>query len=99
MHYRLPFLSYLPLRAANAYLRLTGRGTNYTDASYAPTHWSLARAFRRRPELRWRYVTPADLALTTLGAAWHYRLGVAALGRFPWLWVISKVFLLVAVKQ
>ena len=36
VHYGLPFLSYLPLPLANRYLRLTRRGKDYSDASYAP---------------------------------------------------------------
>lgn len=98
-HYHLPFLSYLPLSWANRYLRWTGRGTDYTDASYAPTYWRLCRLLRERRELRFQFVLPADLRWTTAGAAWHYRLGVAALRRFPALWAISKAFLVVAVKH
>jgi SAM-dependent methyltransferase len=99
VHYRLPFLAYLPLRLANLYLRVTGRGTDYTDASYSPTYWRLNRLLRARPELRFQYVLPADLTLTTAGGAWHYRAGVAAIRRLPWLWAVSKAFLVVAVKH
>jgi 2-polyprenyl-3-methyl-5-hydroxy-6-metoxy-1,4-benzoquinol methylase len=98
-HYFLPFLSYLPLRLANGYLRLTGRGTDYTDASYAPTYFRLNRLLRARKELSFQYVLPADVSLAMAGRSWHYRLGVAALRRFPWLWAISKAFLVVAVKR
>ncbi len=99
VHYRLPFLSYLPLRLANLYLRWTGRGTDYTDASYAPTYWGLNRLLRQCPEMTFRYVLPADVSLATHGRSWHYRAGVAALRRCPWLWAISKVFLVVGVKR
>ena len=47
VHYYLPFLSYLPLRLANWYLRLTGPGSDYTDASYAPTYFGLKRLLRK----------------------------------------------------
>jgi len=99
VHYRLPFLSYLPLRLANLYLRVTGKGSDYTDASFAPTYWRMKRLLRARPELEYRFVLPADLALTTAGNAWHYRCGAAAIRRMPWLWAISKAFLVVAVKH
>jgi 2-polyprenyl-3-methyl-5-hydroxy-6-metoxy-1,4-benzoquinol methylase len=99
VHYGLPFLSYLPLVWANRYLRLTGRGTDYTDASYARTYWGLNRLLRQRAELTFRYVLPADLSLATCGRAWHYRLGVAALRRCPWLWAISKALLVVLQKK
>ena len=98
VHYGLPFLSYLPLAWANAYLRLTGRGTDYTDASYTRTYWGLNRLLRQRPELTFRYVLPADLSLATCGRAWHYRLGAAAIRRFPSLWAISKALLVVLQK-
>jgi 2-polyprenyl-3-methyl-5-hydroxy-6-metoxy-1,4-benzoquinol methylase len=99
VHYRLPFLSYLPLPVANWYLRLTGRGTDYTDASYAPTVFRIRRLFAKRPELSFRLVPPANVSLATLGASLHYRLGIASLRWCPCLWAISKVFLIVAVKQ
>ena len=99
VHYRLPFLSYLPLSWANAYLRLTGRGTDYTDASYAPTYWGLSRLLRQQRELSFQYVLPADLALTARGQSWLYRTGFAAIKSFPWLWAISKSLLVVAVKN
>ncbi len=98
VHYGLPFLSYLPLRIANLYLRFTGRGTDYTDASYAPTYFSLNRMLRARPELSFRYVLPADLTLATKGRCLHYRLGVSLIKRWPWLWAVSKSFLVVAKK-
>lgn len=99
VHYELPFLSYLPLSVANRYLRLTRRGTDYTDASFAPTWLGLRRLLAARPELAWRFVLPADMSLATFGGSLQYRLGAAALRRFPCLWVISKMFVVVAVKQ
>jgi len=33
------------------------------------------------------------------GGSWHYRWGVAAIRRCPWLWAISKAFLVIAVKR
>jgi hypothetical protein len=44
-------------------------------------------------------VLPADLSLASSGGALHYRLGFAAIKRFPWLWAISKAFLVLAVKH
>jgi ubiquinone/menaquinone biosynthesis C-methylase UbiE len=41
-HYRLPFLSWLPRRGADAYLRVTGRGKDYD--CYLPTHRGLRQA-------------------------------------------------------
>ena len=99
VHYHLPFLSYLPVPLANRYLKWTGRGTDYTDASYAPTYWKLRRLLDMRSELRYELVLPADVTLAANGGALHYRLGVAAIRRVPALWAISKAFLVIAVKN
>ena len=99
VHYRLPVLSYLPLPLANAYLRASGRGTDYTDASYAPTYFGLRHMLDEHPELAYEFVLPANLSLAANGQALHYKLGVAAIRRFPALWAISKAFLVMAVKR
>jgi hypothetical protein len=99
VHYGLPMLSYLPLGLANRYLRWTGRGTDYTDASYAPTWFSLNRMLRARPELSFRYVLPAHLELATAGRSFHYRLGAALIRRIPWLWAVSKSLLVIARRE
>ena len=96
-HYDLPFLSWLPLPIANAYLRLTRKGTSYEDASYAPTYWSLKRALRRSG-LEFEFVLPAVPEAAVAGTPWHYRLGMAVLRRMPILWCISKALLVVARK-
>ncbi len=97
-HYRLPFLSYLPLPLANRYLRITGRGTDYADASYAPTYGRL-RSMLEAAGLEVHFVVPRDLSLTVEGPALHYRIGAFVLERLPWLWRISKGFLVIAVKS
>lgn len=98
-HYRLPFLGWLPLPVANRYLRASGRGSDYTDASYAPTYWGLKRALDTRPELEWSMTLPGDPAATMAGTPFHYRAGMAALRRVPALWAISKALLVVARKR
>lgn len=98
VHYHLPFLSWLPLRTANAYLRMSGRGADYTDASYAPTYWGLVRRLRQLPELDFSFVLPGDPSATVARSPLHYRLGMRLLARCPPLWAISKAFVVVAVK-
>jgi SAM-dependent methyltransferase len=98
VHYKLPFLSYLPLSVATSYLRLSGRGTDYRDASYAPSYLRLQRLLRERPELDARLTLPADVGLAEGGGSPAYRAGVALLRRFPAMWAISKAFLVVAKK-
>jgi 2-polyprenyl-3-methyl-5-hydroxy-6-metoxy-1,4-benzoquinol methylase len=97
-HYRLPFLSYLPLPFANRYLRITRRGTDYADASHAPTYGRLTRLLEDAG-LTATFVVPADLSATAGGAALHYRIGAAMLRRMPWLWRLAKGFLVVATKR
>jgi SAM-dependent methyltransferase len=97
VHYGLPFLSWLPLRAANRYLRWSGRGTDYTDASHARTYWTLRRSLGRL-EWSWRFALPADPSATHAGTPVHYRLGMAAIRRWPALWAVSKSFLVVVKK-
>ncbi len=99
VHYHLPFLGWLPLDLANQYLRATGKGVDYTDASYAPGFLRLVRLLNRHREWSWRLALPANLSWTTAGAAWHYRLGVGLLKRCPLLWAVSKAFLVVAKKK
>lgn len=98
-HYRLPFLSYLPLPLANLYLRITRRGTDYTDCSYAPTYWSLKRDLASQLDLEFSFTLPADISLAQAGAKPLYRLGVAMLSHIPALWIISKALLVVGNRK
>ena len=98
-HYSLPFLGWLPLPIANRYLRLSGRGQSYAEASYAPTVGRLRRLLRQRRELRWQFALPADISLAQCGGSTLYRAGVGAIRRWPALWWISKALLVVAVKE
>lgn len=98
-HYALPFLSWMPVPLANRYLRLTGRGHDYTDASYAPGYLRMRKLLAQRPELEATFTVPGDVSLAEGGGSRFYTLGVAALRRFPPLWAISKAFLVVARKR
>jgi SAM-dependent methyltransferase len=98
VHYGLPFLSWLPLPVANRYLRWSGRGAEYTDASYARTLFTIRRQLNE-VGWDWELRLPGDPTATHLGAPWHYRIGMALLHRVPAMWVISKSFLIVAVKR
>ncbi len=97
-HYGLPFLGWLPLKLANWYLHITKRGDDYTWASYGVTYFGFKLHLRRCRELKAHFVTPPQLDWTTMGSKWHYRCGIALLKRFPFLWCISKSFLVVAKK-
>jgi SAM-dependent methyltransferase len=99
VHYGVPFLSWPPLPIANQYLRWTGRGTDYSDACYAPTYRGFAKEMRDHPELVWQCVLPGDPTATKAGAPVHYRTGMWLLRRYPWMWSISEALLVVAVKE
>ena len=99
VHYGLPFLSWLPLPIANQYLRWTGRGTDYSDACYAPTYRGFAKEMRAYPELVWQCVLPGDPTATKAGAPVRCRTGMWLLRRYLWMWSISKALLVVAVKE
>ena len=98
VHYRLPFLSYLPIGLANRYLHLTGRGKDFSDSSYAPSYWSLKRLLTNQPQLEFHFVLPANLSDIMGGSSWHYRLGAQIIRRINFTWAISKSFLVVGVK-
>lgn len=97
VHYRLPFLSYLPLSLANMYLRVAGKGKDYTDASYAPSYWGLKRMVKQTPGLAGQFVLPGDINLAK-GVGLVYRIGVHLISKFPLLWAISKSFLMIVKK-
>ncbi|HMO37249.1 MAG TPA: methyltransferase domain-containing protein [Gemmatales bacterium] len=99
VHYHLPFLGWLPLELANYYLKWTGKGTDYTDASYAPGFLKIIRLMNCIKCWRWRFSLPANLNWTTAGNVWHYRWGVQLLKHFPAMWALSKAFLIVAKKH
>jgi len=71
-HYRLPFLSWLPRRLADRYLRLSGRGRTYEGVRFLT--WGPLVSLMRAPGFRVRDIT--ELALRDLlgperGAAWR----------------------------
>jgi SAM-dependent methyltransferase len=71
-HYRLPFLSWLPRPAANAYLRSSGRGRRYENIKYL----SYARLWQKMTSsgFRVRDVTRRaidDLIASTWGTSWE----------------------------
>jgi len=98
VHYHLPFLSYLPLRLANLYLRITGNGGDYSDACYAPSYWRLNKLLAERGELTFQYALPADIELAG-GVNSIYRIGLRLIRHFPIFWCISKSFLVIGKKH
>ncbi len=99
VHYGLPFLSYLPLRFANLYLRAAHRGEDYTWASFAPTYWSIHRDLRAFPQLEYAFTLPADLSLTESGASPIYRFGAWLIAKNAKFWALSKAFVVIGRRR
>jgi hypothetical protein len=76
-------LSYLPLPPATRYLCASGRGTDYRDASYAPSCRRLWTLLGERPELDARLTLPADISLAEGGGSLVYRVGGAHAAPLP----------------
>lgn len=97
MHYKLPFLSWLPPRLADAYLRLTGRGTRYYERHLGVTGLRRLVAMFDVQDL-----TPRILAdPPRYAAAYMFRSQIAlrtarlllrhAYGLFPgFIWILRK---------
>lgn len=73
-HYGLPFVSWLPQRIADAYIRAMGKGVSYSE--HPRTYWALKSLWSSftRVDFTWKIVkSPEDYAC------------VAELGRLVWL--------------
>lgn len=104
-HYHLPFLSWLPLPFANLYLRLMQKGTSYKSCSYSRTYWGMKRLFAGM-DCRLEFLVPDENATyigcgnTQSHAAQLVKLwGIRAIRRFPFLWTISKGFVILISKE
>lgn len=103
-HYKLPFLSWLPLPLANQYMRLMGKGESYESCSYMRSYKGMFELFRGLP-CRLQFVTP-DPDSRYLGAGQSSavtkevrRLGILLIRKFPALWAISKGFIVLIQKD
>lgn len=102
-HYRLPFLSYLPLRLADLYLTISRRGKTFKDSSYALSYFQIKNLFNK---FNWKYdfVLPGPRAIY-LGCGKDTRfekavkkIGINLIKMFPFMWIFSKGFIIVAKK-
>ncbi len=104
-HYRLPFITWLPLPIANFYMRLMRRGNSYQDCSYSKTYFGLISLLKK---FNWRFefILPkhdaAYLGCRRKPSLFPYEavktLGIALIKRFPCFWIISKGFIVMAHK-
>lgn len=100
-HYRLPFLSLLPLPLANFYLQITKKGMSYKDSSYSRTYFGMENLFDKLG-CKYFFVLPKSPDAIYLGCGTQSlsskmlrRLGILLIRRIPLLWVLSKGFIMV----
>lgn len=104
VHYKLPFLSWLPLPIANRYLKLSGLANTYEDSSYAMTYWGIKNFFDQYPCTYYFKIPDADAAYLGLGDTSRLYtaikiLGIKLITRWPIFWAFSKGFILVIKKN
>ena len=97
-HYRLPFLSWLPLILANRYVRITGRGQSYADSAYSRTLWGMKRLLGSFP-CSYELILPSRkssfIGLGYGGRFYHLvkNIGIYLIGKLPLFWIFSKGFI------
>lgn len=104
-HYRLFFLSWLPLPLANLYVRLFKRGLSFTDSSYSLTYYGI-RNFFNSFSCTYKFIPP-DPSAAYLGwglptSKWYsimQNVGIKLLNKYPFFWLFSKTFMMVIVKK
>lgn len=104
-HYRLFFLSYLPLPLANLYVRLFKRGSSFSDSSYFPTYYGIKKFFNSF-SCTYEFIPP-DPSAAYLGwglpmSKWYsvmQTVGIKLLNKYPFFWFFSKTFMMVIVKK
>jgi 2-polyprenyl-3-methyl-5-hydroxy-6-metoxy-1,4-benzoquinol methylase len=103
-HYKLWFLSWLPLKYANYYVRLMKKGKSFGDSAYAPTYFGLRKFFDKFP-CRYKFIVPDAsekfLGLGDRGFFYSFmkNVGLRLLKRFPIFWIFSKAFIVVITKN
>jgi len=103
-HYKLPFLSYLPLPLANLYLRGTGKGNSYEDSSYSKSYFGILNLLRKFPcSYTFQLPNPSSpyIGMGTKNPVYHIikNIGIFLIWHFPLLWIFSKGFIIVIQKN
>jgi len=104
-HYRLPFITWLPLWLADFYLRIFGRGNSYKDCSYSKTYFGLI-SFLSKFDWSFEFLLPSASA-PYLGcgerSSWLYtlikKLGILLIKTNSFFWIFSKGFIVVVQKK
>lgn len=103
-HYKLPFLSWLPLPIANFYVRIAGKADSYEDCSYSKTYFGVRRFFNKFP-CGCKFVLPQNPNSSFIGSNTRSsfyqvikKVGIALIKRHPFFWIFSKGFIMVVRK-
>lgn len=103
-HYRLLFLSWLPLGLADFYVRITGKGKSYKDSAYAKTYFGMKRFFDQFP-CEYKFILPQNPDASYLGCGTQkgvYKiiknLGIYLISKFSFFWIFSKGFIMLIRK-
>lgn len=104
-HYRLFFLSWLPLPLSNIYVRLTGRGGSYEDSSYSKTYFGMKKLFDRYP-CSYKFQLPKNTNSNYIGCgekSLSYtvikKIGMFLIKNINFFWIFSKGFIVVVKKN
>ena len=101
-HYALPFLAWLPLPIANKYLEIFRHKKSYKDCSYSKTYFEVRKLFDNFP-CTYEFIIPDPSApyigLGKTHNSYFLKISLGLLKRFPFLWLISKGFILLIVKK
>ena len=100
-HYKLPFLSYLPLHLANLYMRLTRKGNSYLNSSFSKTYFGMKKFFNKF-DCEYSFVLPQNINTPFMGCGsggLPYKLlmkiGIFLIRRLPIFWALSKGFIMI----
>lgn len=104
-HYQLLFLSWLPLRLADFYVKITGKGESYEDSSYSKTYFGM-KSFFNQFSCQYKFVLPCDknslyVGCGSSGSTYKLikHLGFNLIRRFSFFWIFSKGFIMVIRKK
>lgn len=103
-HYKLFFLSWLPQFLANFYVRSFQRGSSYQDSAYSKSYFGMRRFLDKFPCV-YEFVLPRSSESYFLGCghkgkfySFIKRFGIELIRIFPFFWIFSKGFIIIAKK-
>lgn len=104
-HYKLWFLSWLPLPIADLYMRITERGCSYKDSSYSKTYWGMKKFFNKF-SCTYKFVLPIGINEPFMGCGCggvSYKLikniGISLIRKYNFFWAFSKGFIVILKKN